>query len=105
MVVDNGFVKKAHSNGKTFGWDIDASGNLRKRGKQQDPLTDNMILFPPDVKSQWCTGAMVGKISCSPLRWSIDLPNGLYTVKVTVGDPVFSSAVSINLNDLPLIDA
>jgi hypothetical protein len=105
MVVDNGFVKKLQPNGKTFGWDIDASGNLRKRGKSQDPLTDNMMLFPPDNKSQWCTGSMMGKISCAPLRWSIDLPNGPYNVKVTVGDPLYSSAISINLNDQSLINA
>ena len=48
---------------------------------------------------------MIGKISCLPLKWSLELPNGEYDVKVTVGDPSFSSAVSININGLEVIDA
>ena len=35
----------------------------------------------------------------------IELPNEAYDVKITVGDPAFASAVSININDLVVIDA
>jgi fibronectin type 3 domain-containing protein len=48
---------------------------------------------------------MLGKVSCLPLKWTIEVPNGEYNVKVTVGDPSFSSAVSININGMILIDA
>lgn len=68
-------------------------------------MLDNLALFPPDKRSQWCEGALKGKVSCAPLKWVVEVPNGAYEVKVTVGDPAFTSAVSININDLPLIDA
>jgi len=66
---------------------------------------DNLILFPPDEKSQWCNGELKGKIPCAPARWTIEVENGAYDVKVMVGDPLYSTGVSININDFPLIDS
>jgi hypothetical protein len=84
---------------------MDNTSNIRTRGRAQDPLLDNLALFPPDLKSKWCTGAMTGKIACQPLKWTFEVPNGAYNVKVTCGDPAFSVGVSININDMPVIDA
>jgi hypothetical protein len=65
-----------------------------------------LILFPADVKSAWCLNADTSsKVPCLPAKWSIDLKNGKYDVKVTAGDPAFSEAISININDQPLINA
>lgn len=78
----------------------------RTRGVSQDPLLDNLLLFPADSKSQWCLNAdSNSKVPCLPAKWSIDIKNGLYDVKVTAGDPAFSAGVSINVNDQALLEA
>ena len=85
-----------------YGWDRDNSGMLRQRGVSQDKILDNMILFPADMKSQWCLEN--SKVPCLPSTWSIDVPNGKYDVMVTAGDPAFSVGYSINVNNNILIN-
>lgn len=89
-----------------YGWDRDISQSARTRGVSQDPLLDNLVLFPADSKSQWCLNAdSNSKVPCLPAKWSVDVKNDKYDVKVTAGDPAFSVGVSVNVNDMPLMDA
>ncbi len=50
-MVDNGMMKRKNDKGYRYGWELDASNNLRTRGRIEDALLDNLILFPPDKKS------------------------------------------------------
>lgn len=55
-------------------------------------------MFPPDKSSKWCQ-SNDPKIVCTPAYWSIKLPKGNYDVFITVGDPKYSAAYSLNIND------
>jgi hypothetical protein len=76
-VNDTGLAYGLRSNGQTFGWATDNSGNARDRdaANAPDERYDSLIHMGGDT-------------------WSIAVPNGTYTVHVAVGDPSFADVVS-----------
>jgi hypothetical protein len=83
-VNDTGLAYGTRSNGLTFGWSADNTGNARDRNASNSPdeLHDSLIhMQTPSNTSQTFT-------------WSIAVPNGTYTVHVVVGDPAYADIVS-----------
>ncbi len=67
-------------NGFTYGWNTDYSTLTRDRNINKDQKLDTICQF----------GSKVGK-------WEIAVPNGKYTVNVSVGDAGFASAYTLNV--------
>ena len=74
----------------------------RRRNLNNDQLLDGLILFPPAIKSKWCE-TQDPVISCEIADWTIKLPNGKYSVKLTAGDPAYHSKYDLQLNGKSVI--
>lgn len=81
-----------------YGWSRDVSTLARTRNINSDPLLDNLLLFPPDVKSKWCA-EKTPDMSCENVDWSIKVAAGKYNVKITVGDPINKAQYDLKVND------
>jgi fibronectin type 3 domain-containing protein len=77
---DNGAVLGDRGNGLTYGWNIDHSLLARDRNKISDQLLDTLVHMKAGAS------------------WSINVPNGTYTVKVGVGDAQYATTNTINVN-------
>lgn len=86
-----------------YGWSMDISSLTRTRYTNNDILLDNLILFPPDKKSQWCL-VEKPKSLCEPVSWSIQVPNGRYNIKITVGDPKNKAGYWVKVNGRSFIE-
>lgn len=86
-----------------FGWSADMKSMARTRYTHYDALLDNLILFPPDKASQWCLVERPNSV-CEPVSWSIKVPNGQYSVKVIVGDPINKAGYWLKVNGKIFID-
>lgn len=71
-----------HSNGLTYGWSSDHSDVARDRNAQPDQRLDTLIHFHQGE------------------AWDFQLPNGLYEVTVSIGDPSFGSVHTLNVEDV-----
>jgi alpha-L-fucosidase len=81
FLADTGAVFGLRPNGMSYGWSSDHSAQTRKRGKAQ--VNDTFCHFLANQK------------------WELALPNGRYFVQVTVGDPAYASANTINVEGIP----
>src|SRR5262245_5243720 len=77
--ADTGEIFGVHSNGWSYGWSSDHTNVSRDRGVQADQRLDTLIHFHQGQS------------------WELALPNGLYEVTVSVGDPSFSSTYTLNV--------
>ncbi|HYO08053.1 MAG TPA: Ig-like domain-containing protein [Tepidisphaeraceae bacterium] len=77
---DNGDLYGARAGGLTFGWNKSHTGDDRDRNKNANQLLDTLV-------------QMQGNST-----WTIDLPNGTYTVKVGVGDSQYGSTNTLSVN-------
>jgi len=59
-------------------------------------------MFPPAKKSFWCT-KQITDVNCDPVEWSIKVPVGTYTVKVTFGDTEKAVGYCLNVNGHSII--
>jgi len=55
-------------------------------------------MFPPYKTTHWCTKPQPDVV-CDPVEWSVKVPVGKYTVKVTCGDSDKSVHYSLTVND------
>jgi uracil-DNA glycosylase len=62
-----------------YGWNIDHTDVVRKRGMDTDFLRDTLCHCHEKAK------------------WEIALPNGTYAVTVSLGDPAFTSTYTLNV--------
>jgi len=67
-LVDGGTVYATRANGLSYGWSVDNSGQARQRGVSSDHRIDTMVPFR------------------AASTWEIAVPNGTYSVKISVGD-------------------
>lgn len=72
--------------GQSFGFSKDHTNGARSRTANGNALLDNLILFNPDKKSQWCQGDTESTVSCEEAKWTIRVEPGTYEVKLTFGD-------------------
>ena len=100
-VLDEGreFSKKGELE---YGWSRDISNLARSRHVNSDPLTDNLILFPPNEQSKWCT-EKTPQVTCESIDWTIKVAAGRYNVKVTVGDAVNKVQYDMKMNDKQIL--
>lgn len=78
-LVDGGSTYANRGNGQTYGWNVDHAGESRDRGVNADQLLDTLIHF------------------ITAGTWEIALPNGAYSVKVSVGDAGNPSTYTLNV--------
>jgi hypothetical protein len=78
-VPDGGDVYGPRTASLTYGWSVSHTGNARKRGVNADPRLDTL--------NQFHAGA----------KWEVAVPNGTYNVLVSIGDPSYASAFTINV--------
>ena len=76
---DTGQVFGDRGGGLLYGWSSDHTDVSRDRGLQADQRLDTMIHFHQNQ------------------TWEMELPNGLYEVTVSVGDPQFASSYTLNV--------
>lgn len=86
-----------------YGWSRDVSNLARTRNVNSDPLNDNLILFPPDIKSHWCTDPK-SQIACESVDWTLKVLPGKYNVKVTVGDAKYKTQFDLKINEKKVLD-
>jgi hypothetical protein len=84
---DNGLVYGDRGGGLTYGWNADNTSNARDRNKNTDQLLDTLVQFRAGGS------------------WSIALPNGSYSVKVSVGDSQYASTYTLNANGQSVFNA
>ena len=73
--------------GQEYGWSQDATKNVRIR-EEGESIENQLVLFPPFAKSRFCNEDPP-RMSCSPNYWKIKMKQGLYNVKLIVGDITF----------------
>lgn len=73
---DDGSIFGERGNGYNYGWSVNNTGNNRERGKVEKRF-DTFIQM---------------QTSGNKYTWSIDLPNGSYTVSVACGDPDYNDS-------------
>ncbi len=78
--IDDGSLVGLRANGLTYGWTVDQTDAVRKRGVNANELLDTLNQFHAGSK------------------WEISLPNGTYNVLVELGDPSFASSYTLNVN-------
>ena len=76
-LVDAGATYGTRGNGFTYGWDASNTGGARDRGKLADQRYDT-------INHTQAYGVR---------KWEIDVPNGLYTVRLVAGDPSYFDSV------------
>ena len=80
-IADSGDLFATHlSNGYSYGWNKSHTADDRDRNKISDQLLDTLVQMQ------------------SSSTWSINLPNGSYTVKISVGDAQYTSNNTVNVN-------
>jgi fibronectin type 3 domain-containing protein len=77
---DNGAVFADRGNGLTYGWNVNHSDLARDRNKNSNQLLDTLVHMR------------------SGSNWSINIPNGSYSVKVSVGDSQYATTNTVNIN-------
>lgn len=87
----------------SYGWSGDMTSMARTRFTHYDSLLDNLLLFPPDKASKWCLMDKPTTI-CEPMYWMIKVPNGKYSIKITVGDPINKSGYWVKVNGKVFVD-
>jgi hypothetical protein len=76
---DDGSVYASRGNGYTYGWSVNETDVTRQRGVNADPRLDTLVHFHAGAK------------------WEIALPNGTYSVFVSIGDPSNASTHTLNI--------
>jgi hypothetical protein len=79
---DTGDVFASRGNGLSFGWSANHTDNTRDRNVLADQRLDTLCHFHAGAK------------------WEIQVPNGTYNVFVSIGDPSFSSAYTLNVENV-----
>ena len=92
-VADSGAVLADRGNGLTYGWNGPRPAAVTAR-KLKHPTADVL-------QSTFATMHFKGRGS----QWTLDLPNGDYTVSLTAGDPTATGWERIDVNGLAFIDA
>jgi len=78
--ADSGDVFGLRADGLTYGWNKSHTSDDRDRNKNANQLLDTLVQMQ------------------SNSNWSINVANGTYTVKVSVGDSQYTSANTLNVN-------
>ncbi|MEO6434352.1 MAG: hypothetical protein ABIP55_01135, partial [Tepidisphaeraceae bacterium] len=77
---DNGGVFANRGNGFTYGWNVNHTDLARDRNKNANQLVDTLVHMR------------------SASNWSINVANGSYTVKISVGDSQYATTNTVNVN-------
>lgn len=85
--ADIGEVFGLRNNGWTYGWSTDHTTVARDRDNHPDQRLDTLIHFHQNQK------------------WELQLPNGLYSVTVSIGDPSFDSTHTLNVEGVNVWNA
>jgi glucose/arabinose dehydrogenase len=81
-LVDSGQVYGARGGGLTYGWSTDHTDQDRERSINPDQRLDTLIHFHAGQ------------------RWEFALPNGVYEVTASIGDPANASTHTLNVEGL-----
>ncbi|MEA2709427.1 MAG: large repetitive protein, partial [Phycisphaerales bacterium] len=79
-IQDNGAVFDDRGSGVSYGWNVNHTDLARDRNKNTDQLVDTLVHMHAGAS------------------WSIDIANGTYNVKVSVGDSGYATTNTINVN-------
>src|SRR6185437_15255697 len=78
--TDSGDVFGLRADGLTYGWNKSHTSDDRERDKNSNQLLDTLVQMQ------------------SNSTWSINIANGTYTVKISVGDAQYTSNNTLNVN-------
>jgi hypothetical protein len=81
-LTDTGNVFASRGNGLSYGWNVSHTDNTRDRNVLADQRLDTLCHFHAGGK------------------WEIQVPNGSYSVFVSIGDASFSSAYTLNVENV-----
>jgi hypothetical protein len=79
-IQDNGAAFGDRGNGQSYGWNVTHTDLARDRNKNANQLLDTLVHMH------------------SGANWSIALPNGTYSVKVSVGDSQYATTNTLSVN-------
>jgi fibronectin type 3 domain-containing protein len=79
-IQDNGAVFGDRGNGQSYGWNVNHTDLARDRNKNADQLLDTIVHMHAGAD------------------WSIAVPNGTYSVKVSVGDSQYATNDTVSIN-------
>lgn len=88
-IADTGRPFGHRGNGRYYGWSRDVTAFTRERHMSDDPVYDTMIPLQYYL-SRW--------------DWSMALPDGLYHIKLGMGDSAFKNTSAIRVNGIRLSD-
>ena len=83
---DNGYAFADRGNGLTYGWNGDYADDARDRNKNANQLLDTLMHLR------------------SGATWSIDLANGTYNVKISVGDSQYATTHTVSANGVSVFN-
>jgi len=102
FVLDSGNVF-SEQEGLEFGWEEEATSNIRTRTANGNKLLDNIILFNPDKASKWCNGQEEATVNCEPNSWKVKVEPANYKVKITIGDSEIGARHDLTVNGKPVL--
>jgi hypothetical protein len=91
---DNG--KKYGASGKAYGWSKDMSNRMRSFVEASSQELHSLVRFLPSPKSKKCTRPGT---SCENVNWSVKVGQGVFFVRLYVGDPQSRTKVDLMVND------
>jgi len=99
FLPEDGSVFKRRGN-FAYGWERDNRSNLRCTN-QGTNLNDKCNILFPDHYNPKCS-ATPHSDKCQPNRWSIEVPNGDYTIIVAIRDELNKAMVNLQANSAAL---
>ncbi len=90
-------------NGKSYGWDRDMTNRVLLKGKNNDPILETLVEFPPDQNSKFCN-VEKPDVACDKASWSAKVGFGKFNVKLFIGDLTANTRIDLTVNDEPFIN-
>jgi len=92
-VADNG--KKYGESGKAFGWSRDMVSHVKQFNDASKQYLHSLVEFLPSPTTKACARPGAG---CESVKWSAKVGDGLYFVRIYVGDPTSETKVNLTVN-------
>jgi len=89
-IADNG--KRFGETGKAFGWSRDMAPQMKQYNEASEQFLHSLAEFLPPPKAKACS---IPGANCESVKWSAKTGDGLFFVRLYVGDP--TSEVKANL--------
>lgn len=101
---------------KPYGWNKNVTDHIKQRPKPSKQELETLVEFSPDPRSRSCLSPS-SEYLCEPIIWSVKIGEGLFKVKLFLGDPqseflsdltvnnkIFTNGLSVSKNTMEIVE-